>query len=155
MALAVGEVAPDFQLPASQGQIWQLSQFRGQPVVLYFYPRDNTPGCTQEACSFRDTFASYQAQGIQVAGISTDSLRSHEKFATKLQLPFPLLADEGAAVSRLYGVYGPKKFMGKEYEGITRTTFLINTEGIIEQVYSGRHLKVASHAQDLLQDLSG
>jgi peroxiredoxin Q/BCP len=153
MTLAVGEVAPDFQLPDSQGQIWQLSQFSGQPVVLYFYPRDNTPGCTQEACSFRDSFSTYQERGIQVAGISTDSLRSHEKFTAKLQLPFPLLADEEAIVSRLYGVYGPKKFMGKEYEGITRTTFLINAEGLIAQVYSGRRLKVASHAQDLLQDL--
>ncbi len=152
MALAPGDPAPDFTLLDQSGSSVSLNQLRGQRVVLYFYPRDNTPGCTKEACGFRDVYAEYQAQGILVLGVSTDPVKSHQKFATKLTLPFPLLADDDASVSKAYGVYGPKKFMGREYEGITRTTFVISPEGVIEQVY--QKIKVDYHAQRVLQELT-
>lgn len=129
MPLAVGDPAPEFTLPDAEGRPISLSQLRGQRVVLYFYPRDNTPGCTKEACGFRDTYADYRAHGIQILGVSPDDARSHQKFAQKLQLPFPLLVDEGAKVATAYGVYGPKKFMGKVYNGVHRTTFVIDPEG--------------------------
>jgi peroxiredoxin Q/BCP len=134
MPLAVGDPAPEFTLPDAEGRPISLSQLRGQRVVLYFYPRDNTPGCTKEACGFRDTYADYRAHGIQILGVSPDDARSHQKFAQKLQLPFPLLVDEGAKVATAYGVYGPKKFMGKVYNGVHRTTFVIDPEGKIEAV---------------------
>jgi peroxiredoxin Q/BCP len=153
MPLAVGDPAPEFTLPDAEGNPISLSQLRGQRVVLYFYPRDNTPGCTQEACGFRDAYADYQAHGIAILGVSTDDARSHQKFAQKLQLPFPLLVDEGAKVARAYGVYGPKKFMGKEYNGIHRTTFVIDPEGKIEAVIT--KVKVETHAAELLKQLTG
>jgi peroxiredoxin Q/BCP len=151
MSLNVGDRAPDFTLPDTQGNAVTLSQLRGQTVVLYFYPRDNTPGCTKEACSFRDEYARYRDADTVVLGISTDSVKSHQKFTDKYQLPFPLLADEDASVATAYGVYGLKKFMGKEYMGITRTTFVIDPEGTISQIY--RKVKVASHATDIFPDL--
>ena len=149
MPLLKGEPAPDFTLSDAEGNCVSLSQWQGKRVVLFFYPRDNTPGCTQEACSFRDNFAQYQELGIVVLGISTDSATSHQKFIRKWELPFPLLVDENAVVSTAYGVYGLKKFMGKEYQGITRTTFVIDPEGRIEQVIT--KVKVASHGSDLLK----
>ncbi len=160
--LAIGDPAPDFTLPDATGQTISLSQFRGQRVVLYFYPRDNTPGCTKEACSFRDAYSIYQDKGMVILGVSTDGPRSHAKFIDKHTLPFPLLADEDAAVATAYGVYGPKKFMGKTYNGITRSTFVIGASGLIEQVYgtgvsssTGKALKVKvdTHAQDVLAGL--
>ena len=153
MPLAVGDPAPDFTLPDAEGNLISLSQLRGRRVVLYFYPRDNTPGCTQEACGFRDAYADYQAQGIQILGVSPDDARSHQKFAQKLQLPFPLLVDEGGKVASTYGVYGPKKFMGKVYNGIHRTTFVIDPEGKIEAIIT--KVKVETHAAELLQQLTG
>lgn len=153
MPLAVGDPAPEFTLPDAEGNPISLSQLRGQRVVLYFYPRDNTPGCTQEACGFRDAYADYQAHGIAILGVSADDARSHQKFAQKLQLPFPLLVDEGAKVARAYGVYGPKKFMGKEYNGIHRTTFVIDPEGKIEAVIT--KVKVETHSAELLKQLTG
>ncbi|GAB4215744.1 MAG: thioredoxin-dependent thiol peroxidase [Synechococcales cyanobacterium] len=146
--LHVGDPAPDFTLPDSDGTPVTLSQFRGQTVILYFYPRDNTPGCTQEACGFRDALPEFQARQAVILGISTDSPKSHQKFRDKFQLPFVLLADEQATVSTLYGVYGLKKFMGKEYMGIARTTFVIDPEGIIRHLIT--KVKVASHAQDVM-----
>ncbi|MFS8795681.1 thioredoxin-dependent thiol peroxidase [Synechococcus sp. R65.1] len=153
MPLAVGDPAPEFTLPDAEGRPISLSQLRGQRVVLYFYPRDNTPGCTKEACGFRDTYADYRAHGIQILGVSPDDARSHQKFAQKLQLPFPLLVDEGAKVATAYGVYGPKKFMGKVYNGVHRTTFVIDPAGKIEAVIT--KVKVETHAAELLKQLTG
>lgn len=147
-----GDLAPDFSLLDGQGNLVRLSDLKGQRVVLYFYPRDNTPGCTKEACGFRDAYAQYQAQGIVVLGISTDDAKSHEKFTNKFQLPFPLLSDAGGQVAATYGCYGLKKFMGKEYMGITRTTFIIDADGRIEKVY--KKVKPESHAEEVLAELT-
>lgn len=149
--LKVGDPAPDFTLPSSDGTSITLSQLRGHKVVIYFYPRDNTPGCTTEACGFRDAFVDYQARNTVILGISTDSVKSHQKFRDKYQLPFLLLADEDATVSQAYGVYGLKKFMGKESMGIHRSTFIVDEAGIIRQIIT--KVKVATHAQDVLTHL--
>lgn len=133
---AVGKKAPAFTLPASTGEKIKLSQFQGeQNVILYFYPRDNTPGCTQEACDFRDNIAQFQNADTVVLGVSTDSLASHEKFAAKYELPFPLLADEDHAVAEKYGVWIEKKNYGKTYMGLQRATFLIDKQGKIAAVW--------------------
>jgi thioredoxin-dependent peroxiredoxin len=152
MALKPGDVAPDFSLPDGEGNIVSLSAFRGQRVVLYFYPRDNTPGCTTEACSFRDAYSDYQSKAVVVLGISTDDAKSHNKFATKFDLPFPLLSDVDGKVSTAYDSYGPKKFMGKEYIGVSRNTFLIGSDGRIEKIYL--KVKPANHAAQILADLA-
>lgn len=148
MTLTVGDTAPAFELPDAEGRDVQLADFRGQWVVLYFYPRDNTPGCTKEACGFRDTYEDYQGQEIVVLGVSTDDAKSHTKFATKHNLPFPLLVDDGGTVASAYGSYGLKKFMGKEYMGITRSTFIIDPEGKLAKIY--RKVKPEPHAQEVL-----
>ncbi|MFS8895357.1 thioredoxin-dependent thiol peroxidase [Synechococcus sp. R3-13] len=153
MPLAAGDPAPEFTLPDAEGNLISLSQLRGQRVVLYFYPRDNTPGCTREACGFRDAYADYQAHGIAILGVSADDARSHQKFAQKFRLPFPLLVDEGGKVASAYGVFGPKKFMGKEYNGIHRTTFVIDPEGKIEAIIT--KINVETHAAELLKQLTG
>jgi peroxiredoxin Q/BCP len=152
MPLKIGDVAPEFSLPDAAGNIVRLSDLKGHRVVLYFYPRDNTPGCTKEACNFRDRYADYQANEIVVLGISTDDAKSHGKFATKFNLPFPLLCDTDAAVATAYESYGLKKFMGKEYMGVSRNTFVIDPEGKIEKIYL--KVKPDSHAADLLSDLT-
>ncbi|MGV0029156.1 thioredoxin-dependent thiol peroxidase [Phormidesmis priestleyi] len=152
MPLKIGDPAPDFELPDTQGNLIQLSNFKGQRVVLYFYPRDNTPGCTKEACSFRDAYAEYQAQGVVVLGISTDDAKSHQKFVTKYELPFPLLSDEGGKVAAEYDSYGLKKFMGKEYMGISRNTFVIGPDARIEKIYT--KVKPENHAAQILTDLA-
>ncbi|MEM6446973.1 MAG: thioredoxin-dependent thiol peroxidase [Cyanobacteria bacterium P01_D01_bin.123] len=151
MSLTVGDLAPDFTLPSDRGNPITLSDYRGRRVVLYFYPRDNTPGCTQEACGFRDARAAFNDLDTLILGVSTDSVASHQKFVAKHKLSFPLLADEDAAVSTAYGVYGLKKFMGREYLGIKRSTFVIAADGRIEKIYS--KVKAASHAQTVLQDM--
>ena len=151
MTLDIGDTAPDFTLPDGQGNQITLSDLKGQTVVLYFYPRDNTPGCTKEACNFRDNYPQFQSENIAVCGISTDTVKSHQKFAVKHNLPFPLLADEDITVSTAYGVYGLKKFMGKEYMGIKRTTFVIAPDGTIANIY--KKVKTATHAEDILPDL--
>lgn len=151
LTLTLGDLAPDFTLWDGEGRLFSLHQFKGQQVILYFYPRDQSPGCTKQALGFRDAYAHYQTHHIQILGISTDSSRSHQKFATKLNLPFPLLADEEALVSKAYGVYGPKKMMGREYEGITRTSFVISSEGTVVRIY--KKIKVETHAEDILKDL--
>jgi peroxiredoxin Q/BCP len=121
-------------------------------VIVYFYPRDNTPGCTTEACGFRDLYPEYQAQDLVILGISADDARAHTKFATKYQLPFRLLCDEGGKVATTYGSYGLKKFMGREFMGVYRHTFIINPEGYIEQIY--RRVKPSTHAAEILKELS-
>jgi thioredoxin-dependent peroxiredoxin len=150
--LQPGDIAPDFSLPDGAGNIVKLSDFRGQRVVLYFYPRDNTPGCTKEACSFRDAYSDFLDANTNVFGISTDDAKAHTKFATKFNLPFPLLTDADGKVSRAYESYGLKKFMGKEYMGISRNTFLISPNGTIERIYF--KVKPESHAAEVLADVT-
>lgn len=152
MTLNVGDPAPDFALPDAEGNVVKLQDLSGQWVVLYFYPRDNTPGCTKEACGFRDIYTDYQNSDVVVLGVSTDDAKSHTKFATKYELPFPLLIDEGGAIATSYGSYGLKKFMGKEYMGITRSTFLIDPEGKLAKIY--RKVKPEPHAQEVLSDIA-
>lgn len=152
MNLKVGDIAPPFTLPDDQGNLIRLSDFLGQQVVLYFYPRDHTPGCTQEACGFRDQYSDYQTKSVVILGISLDDEKSHTKFRNKHQLPFTLLSDKDAQVSQAYGCYGLKKFMGKEFMGIIRRTFLIDAEGHIQKIYC--KVKPATHATEILADLS-
>jgi thioredoxin-dependent peroxiredoxin len=152
MTLNPGDVAPDFNLLDGEGNRVSLANLRGQRVVLYFYPRDNTPGCTKEACGFRDAYPDYQASNIVILGISTDNAKSHNKFTSKFNLPFPLLCDEDAQVATAYGCYGLKKFMGKEFMGILRQTFVIGADGRIEKIY--RKVKPEFHAAEVLTDLA-
>lgn len=151
MAISVGIPAPDFEMPDDTGKVHHLSDFRGKPVILYFYPKDDTPGCTTEACNFRDDYSAYQAANVQILGVSPDSVASHEKFKSKYTLPFPLLADEGHKVCTAYGVWGLKNNYGREYEGVFRTTFLIDAKGMISKVYE--NVKPAEHSAQLLADL--
>lgn len=148
---AVGDMVPDFTLPASTGEEITLSSFRGRKVVLYFYPKDNTPACTQEACDFRDALPQIEAKGAVVLGISPDELKSHGKFAEKYSLPFPLLSDKDHHVSELYGVWQLKKMYGREFWGVVRSTFLIDEEGRL--VKEWRKLRVAGHAGDVVSVL--
>jgi len=152
MALSVGDSAPLFSLPDGKGNIVNLAALKGKRVVLYFYPRDNTPGCTKEACGFRDSYAKFQAQDVVVLGVSTDDAKSHEKFTTKFGLPFPLLIDENGQVATAYDSYGLKKFMGKEYVGISRNTFVVATDGTIERIY--KKVKPEFHAEEILAALA-
>ncbi len=155
MALKVGDRAPEFSLPDTNGNIVTLSSLKGSRVVLYFYPRDNTPGCTKEACGFRDHYAQFQTKNTIIFGVSTDDAKSHQKFTQKFDLPFPLLTDADGQVATAYESYGLKKFMGKEYVGVFRNTFVIDAEGNIEKIYLG--VKAELHpAQDRpVQYLSG
>lgn len=148
MAIPAGQPAPQFTLSDDSGTPRSLSSFAGQPVVLYFYPRDDTPGCTAEACGFRDLYSDYQAAGIQVIGISPDSPKKHTRFKEKFNLPFILLADEGHTVCEQYGVWGRKKFMGKEYDGVFRTTFLIDAQGQITRVFE--NVRPEGHSAEIL-----
>lgn len=132
--LKAGDKAPDFTASDQNGTPVSLSDFKGKKVALYFYPKDNTPGCTTQACTIRDNFSALKEAGIVVLGISADDVKSHKKFETKFQLPFTLVADTDKTIANAYGVWGLKKFMGKEHLGIFRTTFLINKKGIIEHV---------------------
>lgn len=152
MALKPGDLAPDFSLPDTEGNTVNLSDLRGKWVVLYFYPRDNTPGCTKEACGFRDAYPDYQTKNIVVLGISMDDAKSHAKFTSKFNLPFPLLSDTDGRVATAYESYGLKKFMGKEYMGITRNTFVIDPDGKIAKIYL--KVKPESHAAALLADMA-
>ncbi len=140
--------APDFALPDENGVTHKLSDYRGQSVVLYFYPKDDTPGCTKEACNFRDDYGAYQRAGVTILGVSPDPPNKHTQFKSKYSLPFTLLADEGHKVCELYGVWGPKKFMGREYEGVLRTTFLIDAEGKIVKVFE--KVKPEQHSAEVL-----
>ena len=147
--------APDFTLQAigsddvvKNGQV-QLSALRNHVVVLYFYPKDDTPGCTAEACSFRDANREMQKRGVVVLGVSADSVESHQKFADKYGLPYPLLADTDTTVSQLYGVWKEKNYAGKKYMGINRETFLIDKDGVVRKVWS--KVNAAEHAQEVLE----
>jgi peroxiredoxin Q/BCP len=151
MPIPSGVKAPDFKLFDETGQARALSDFHGHTVLLYFYPKDDTPGCTTEACNFRDDYSQYEQAGVIILGVSPDTPKSHQKFKQKYNLPFTLLSDEGHKVCDLYGVWGPKKFMGKSYEGVLRTTFLISSEGKVLQVYEG--VKPAEHSHEVLARL--
>ena len=147
--LEIGEKAPDFTTVDQDGERVKLSDFRGRKVVLYFYPKDDTPGCTIEACDFRDSAARFKAAGAQVVGVSADSPDSHRKFIDKHTLNFPLLSDTDNCVTRLYGVYKKKSLYGREFMGIERTTFVIDRAGVIRKVFP--KVKVASHADAVLE----
>ena len=147
--IAIGQRAPEFSLDATGGRQISLGEFQGkQAVVLYFYPKDDTPGCTTEACAFRDLSARFAEAGATILGISPDTVASHEAFAAKHALPFPLLADPDHAVAAAYGVYGEKTLYGKQSMGIIRSTFVIDRGGIVRKIYS--QVKVADHAEEVL-----
>lgn len=141
--------APEFTLPDQNGENHTLSQYKGKWILLYFYPKDDTPGCTTQACGIRDSFEDYTKVGVIVLGISKDSIKNHKKFEQKYNLPFTLLSDSTTDVAQLYGVWGPKKFMGREFMGLHRTSFLINPEGIIHKTFE--KVDVKKHAQEILQ----
>ena len=142
-------VAPDFAAKDANGEIVRLKDLRGQKVVLYFYPRDDTPGCTKEACSFRDAFAQFKRRNIRILGVSVDSEASHSKFTAKYKLPFTLIADPDHAIADAYGVYGEKKFMGRTYMGVKRMTFLIDEKGKVKKVFE--KVKPDEHAREVLE----
>lgn len=152
MALNVGDRAPEFSVSDTHGNIVTLSSLNGKRVVLYFYPRDNTPGCTKEACGFRDNYSQFQAKNTLIFGISTDDAKSHLKFTEKFELPFPLLCDVDAKVATAYESYGKKQMMGKEYLGIFRNTFVIDAEGKIEKIYLA--VKAEPHPAEVLADIA-
>jgi len=147
--LKEGTTAPAFRTKNGDGEDVSLKDFRGQKVVLYFYPKDDTPGCTKEACSFRDAFAKFKKRGIAVLGVSPDSEASHKKFAAKYKLPFTLLADTQRSISEAYNVWGEKKFMGRTYMGVYRTTFLIDEKGKIKKIFE--KVKPEEHASEVLE----
>ena len=151
MTLEVGDSAPDFTLPDQKGVQHRLADYQGSWVLVYFYPKDDTPGCTKEACAIRDHFPAFGKLEAQVLGISVDSVASHEKFVTKYELPFTLLADEAKEVVELYGVWGKKKSFGKEYFGTKRMSYLIDSQGKIAKVYP--KVKPEQHAEEVLADI--
>jgi peroxiredoxin Q/BCP len=152
MAISAGILAPDFTLPDENGDFHTLSNYRGSPVVLYYYPKDDTPGCTTEACSFRDDYSQYNKFGAVILGVSPDPINKHSKFKQKYDLPFILLSDIDHKVCELYGVWGLKKFMGREYEGVFRTTFIISQKGDIKHVFE--NVKPSGHSQEVLEALA-
>ena len=144
-----GSMAPNFAAKDANSETVRLKDLRGQKVVLYFYPKDDTPGCTKEACSFRDAFADFKKRDIKVLGVSIDSEGSHKKFAAKYKLPFTLLADPDHSIADAYGVYGEKKFMGRTYLGVKRVTFLIDEKGKVKKVFE--KVKPEEHAREVLE----
>ncbi len=147
--LKAGDKAPQFEEKDNQGNTIRLSDYHGKKLVVFFYPKASTPGCTVEACNLRDHHATFQAQGYEILGVSADSAKRQQNFIDKYELPFPLLADEDKSVITAFGVWGPKKFMGKEYDGIHRTTFVIDAEGIISEVIT--KVKTKEHAAQILE----
>jgi peroxiredoxin Q/BCP len=148
--LKPGDKAPEIHASDQDGEVVSLSRYKGSKVVLYFYPKDNTPGCTAEACNLRDNYDLLMKKGYKVIGVSTDNAKSHVNFRTKFSLPFPLIADTDKKVSIDYGVWGPKKFMGRVYDGIHRTTFIIDTNGTIEDIITEVNTK--EHTAQIVKD---
>lgn len=146
--LKVGDKVPEFSAKDQDGNTISLSDYQGKKLIVFFYPRANTPGCTAEACNLRDNYAALQSQGYELLGVSEDSQKKQANFRNKFEFPFPLLADEDHSVIETFGVWGPKKFMGKEYDGLHRTTFLINEEGIIDHVIE--KVKTKDHAAQIM-----
>lgn len=151
ITLSEGDLAPEFSAPDQTGKKVTLSKLRGKSVLLYFYPKDNTPGCTKEACAFRDQFSVFKKKQLQILGVSPDSIESHQKFSTKFELPFPLLADVDKKIVQAYGVWGEKKFMGKTYDGTFRASFLINSKGVIQKIWP--KVKAEIHPKEVLEFL--
>ena len=151
--LQEGAKAPSFKLQDSQGKQHELSDYEGQTIILYFYPKDDTPGCTKEACSFRDNYSEFKQAGVEIIGISPDTVESHHKFSEKYDLPFTLLADPDHEVCEAYEVWGTKKSFGREYEGVFRTTFIIDPDGKIKHVFED--VKPSEHSQEVLEKVSG
>lgn len=151
--LKEGDKAPAIQAVDQDGNKISLEDYKGQKVILYFYPKDNTPGCTAQACNLRDNYESLKEEGFKIIGVSTDSAKSHKKFEEKYDLPFTLITDEEKKVVNDYGVYGEKKFMGKKYMGTIRTTLIINEEGIIEHII--RKPKTKSHTEQIREVIGG
>ena len=150
--LKAGDKAPAFSLPSDSGETIALRDLKGKPVVLYFYPKDDTSGCTVQACEFRDSWKEVKRSGAVVLGVSPDGVASHQKFKKKFSLPFPLLADEGHAVAAAYGAWGEKSMYGRKYQGILRTTFLIGGDGRIARVFE--KVKPKGHAAEVLAALN-
>ena len=151
LRLRPGDLAPGFTAVTNGGGKVSLSDFKGKDVILYFYPRDDTPGCTKEACAFRDEFAAIRKKGAVVLGVSTDTAQSHDKFAEKYKLPFALVSDEDKSIVQAYGVWGEKSFMGRKYQGTHRVTFLIGPDGRIKKIWP--EVKPAEHAREILAGL--
>lgn len=149
--LKEGDKAPDFKASDQNGKEVTLNDFRGKRLILYFYPKDDTPGCTAEACDLRDNHSPLLSKGFSVVGVSPDAVKSHSKFADKYNLPFPLLADTEKKILNAYGVWGPKKFMGRAYDGVHRTTFIIGPEGLIEKIIAKVDTK--NHSDQILSEL--
>lgn len=150
--LKVGDPAPEFTLHDENGKERKMSDYRGKQVVLFFYPADDTPGCTKEVCNFRDDYSAYDGAGVELLGVSPDGSKSHTKFIDKFDLPFTLLADTEHVVGKLYGVWGPKKIFGREYVGMKRTTFLISKDGVIAEIFE--NVKPAVHSEQVLAALA-
>ena len=151
LKLKEGDKAPAFSVATNGGGRVSLADFKGQPVILYFYPKDDTPGCTKEACAFRDHFADFKKKGAVVLGVSTDAVKAHDKFVEKFKLPFTLLADEDKKIVEAYGVWGEKTFMGRKYLGTHRVTFLIGADGRIKKIWPT--VKPEEHAEEVLAAL--
>lgn len=151
LKLRPGDRAPSFTAPTNGGGSTSLEDFKGRHVVLYFYPKDDTPGCTKEACGFRDAYRDFEKAGAVVLGVSTDSAKKHDRFIEKFKLPFTLLADEDKSIVEAYGVWGKKKFMGREYLGTHRVTFLIGPDGRIKKIWP--QVKPEEHAAEVLAEL--
>lgn len=148
--LKVGEKAPDFNSKDQDGNPVSLSDYKGKKLIVFFYPKANTPGCTAEACNLSDHYAALQKEGYEILGVSADSEKKQQNFKNKFNFPYPLLADEDKSVIEAFGVWGPKKFMGREFDGIHRTTFIINEKGIIERVID--KVKTKDHAAQILEN---
>jgi peroxiredoxin Q/BCP len=151
MFIPAGSQAPDFTLLDENETPRRLSDYRGQPVVLYFYPKDDTPGCTIEACAFRDDYSGYQQAGVTILGVSPDTPKKHTRFKEKYHLPFTLLADTDHAVCEMYGAWGKKKYLGREYDGVLRTTYVINQQGMVARVFE--NVRPEGHSQAVLDAL--
>lgn len=150
--LQTNTLAPNFSLPDQDGKVHTLSDYKGKWIIIYFYPKDDTPGCTKEACGFRDNLKHLTDKGVVVFGVSKDNVKSHKKFVDKFNLNFPVLSDESKETIKSYEAWGPKKFMGREYEGILRVTYLINPEGMISKVYE--KVDPVIHAEEIMKDLN-
>jgi len=151
LRLKEGDKAPEFTAPKNGGGTVSLSDYKGKNIILYFYPKDDTPGCTKEACAFRDDFSEFRKQGAIILGVSTDPVKKHDKFVEKYKLPFTLLADEDKKIVQAYGVWGEKIFMGVRYTGTHRVTFLIGPDGRIKKIWTA--VKPAEHSQEILAAL--
>ena len=146
--LQIGDQAPDFSVSDQDGNLISLNDFKGKKLVIFFYPKASTPGCTAEACNLRDHYTSFQSNGYEIIGVSADSMKRQKNFQSKYELPYPLLADEDKTMIESFGVWGPKKFMGREFDGIHRTTFVIDENGVISDIIA--KVKTKEHASQIL-----